>query len=70
MDRDAQALLNTISEEISGISQEQHRLARRRRILEHAATQLRTGKSASVVEAELEAELPQHRNLTVVKGGR
>lgn len=70
MDRDAQTLLTMLSEEISGISQEQHRLARRRRILEQAATRLRTGKSASVVEAELEAELPQHTNLMLVKGGR
>lgn len=70
MDRDAQSLLNSITHEISGISNDQHRLARRRRILEQAATRLRTGKSASVVEAELEAELPQHSNLTMIKGGR
>lgn len=63
MDRDAQELLGSITHEIGSISDDQHRLARRRRILEQAATRLRTGKSASVVEAELAAELPQHSNL-------
>lgn len=67
MDHDAQELLGCITQEVHGISEEQHRLARRRRILEQAATRLRTGKSASVVEAELEAELPQHSNL-IMKG--
>jgi len=63
MDRDAQELLGSITHEIESISDDQHRLARRRQILQQAATRLRTGKSASIVEAELAAELPQHTRL-------
>lgn len=68
MDRDAQNLLNSITSEIRGISEDEHRLRRRRNILAEAATELRTGKAASLVEAKLEAELPQHNNLIILKG--
>lgn len=66
MDRDAQKLLDSIMAEIRGISEEEHRLRRRRNILSAAATKLRTGKAAGLVEAELEHELPQQSNIVVL----
>jgi len=63
MDRDAQNLLDTVTDELRHNSEDMHRLTRRRRILERAATYLRTGKAAGLVEAELACELPQHSNL-------
>lgn len=46
-------LLAFITRELEGISREMHDLARRKNVLQEAATRLRTGQSAAVVEAML-----------------
>jgi len=52
------ALLAAITQRIREMSEEQHELARRQRILTHAATQLRLGWAATVVLAEVGAQSP------------
>lgn len=56
MNRREQELLVDIDTEMKDISTQQHELARRRQILQHAATRLRTGESAAVVEALLQKD--------------
>ena len=48
-----QSLLAEITRRMAEISETQHELARRQRILARAATQLRTGKGAESVLAEI-----------------
>lgn len=58
MEQAAKVLLEQIVAEDASISETLHRLSRRRKILQEAATKLRTGVSAAVVEAHMEAALP------------
>jgi hypothetical protein len=53
-----QSLLTEITRRMTEISETQHRLARRQRILARAATQLRTGKGAESVLAEIREQSP------------
>lgn len=53
MNGDERDLLATITQILEQNSQDQHQLAREQRALRDAATQLRTGRSAAVVEAQL-----------------
>jgi hypothetical protein len=54
-----QALLTEITRRMAEISETQHELARRQRILARAATQLRTGKGAESVLAEIREQSPE-----------
>lgn len=47
------SLLAEINRRIKDVSESQHELARQQRILTRAATQLRTGKGAELVLAEI-----------------
>jgi hypothetical protein len=51
-------LLGEVERQIREISEQQHELARRQRILVKAATQLRLGWAAAVVLAEIRAQSP------------
>jgi hypothetical protein len=53
-----QSLLTEITRRMAEISEMQHELARRQRILARAATQLRTGKGAGSVVAEIREQSP------------
>ena len=53
MDSRERDLLATITRRLETISNQQHELARQRNVLRDAATRLRTGMSAGVVEALL-----------------
>jgi hypothetical protein len=53
-----QSLLTEITRRMAEISEMQHELARRQRILGRAATQLRTGKGAGSVVAEIREQSP------------
>ena len=52
-------LLNEVTRRLAEISETQHELARRQRILSRAATQLRTGKGAESVLAEIREQSPE-----------
>lgn len=52
------ALLEEVKRRIREISEEQHELARRQRILTHAATQLRLGRAVPIVLAEIRDQSP------------
>jgi hypothetical protein len=52
------ALLEEVKRRIREISEEQHELARRQRILTHAATQLRLGRAVPIVLAEIRDHSP------------
>lgn len=54
-----QSLLTEITRRMAEISEMQHELARRQRILARAATQLRTGKGAGSVLAEIREQSPE-----------
>jgi hypothetical protein len=54
-----QSLLTEITRRLAEISETQHELARRQRILLRAATQLRTGKRAESVLAEIQEQSPE-----------
>ena len=58
MTPDAKTLLDAIAIEQARNSETLHRLSRRQRILQHAATLLRTGTAVTIVEAHLEEQLP------------
>lgn len=49
-------LLAFITREIESISRDMHDLARRKNILQEAATRLRTGQNAAIVEAMLDVK--------------
>jgi len=51
-------LLDEIRRRVEQVSEERHRLARNHRILTEAATQLRLGRSAEVVLAEIREQSP------------
>jgi len=53
-----ESLLNEVTRRQTEISATQHDLARQQRILSHAATQLRTGKGAASVLAEIREQSP------------
>jgi hypothetical protein len=53
------SLLAEIRSRLERLSDEQHRLARNHRILIHAATQLRLGRSAQAVLAEIREQCPE-----------
>jgi hypothetical protein len=53
-----ESLLNEVTRRIAEISATQHELARQQRILSRAATQLRTGKGAECVLAEIREQSP------------
>jgi hypothetical protein len=53
-----QSLLTEVTRRLAEISETQHELARRQRILSRAATQLRTGKGAESVLAEIREQSP------------
>ena len=53
------SLLAEILSRLERLSDEQHRLARNHRILIRAATQLRLGKSAEAVLAEVREQCPE-----------
>ncbi|MEX2224037.1 MAG: hypothetical protein WEG40_19795, partial [Candidatus Rokuibacteriota bacterium] len=53
-----QSLLTEVTRRIAEISETQHELARRQRVLSRAATQLRTGKGAEAVLAEMREQSP------------
>lgn len=54
-----QSLLTEVTRRLAEISATQHELARHQRILAHAATQLRTGKGAASVLAEVREQSPE-----------
>jgi hypothetical protein len=54
-----QSLLAEVTRRMAEISETQHDLARRQRILARAATQLRTGKGAGSVLAEIREQSPE-----------
>ncbi len=54
-----ESLLTEITRRMAEISEIQHDLARQQRILSHAATQLRTGKHAESVVAEIREQHPE-----------
>jgi hypothetical protein len=54
-----QSLLAEVTRRRAEISEAQHELARRQRILARAATQLRTGKGAESVLAEIREQSPE-----------
>lgn len=54
-----QSLLTEVTRRLAEISETQHELARRQRILSRAATQLRTGKGAESVLAEIREQSPE-----------
>ena len=54
-----ESLLNEVTRRLAEISATQHELARHQRILAHAATQLRTGKGAESVLAEVREQSPE-----------
>jgi hypothetical protein len=54
-----QSLLTEVTRRLAEISETQHELARRQRILLRAATQLRTGKRAESVLAEIREQSPE-----------
>jgi hypothetical protein len=54
-----QSLLAEVTRRMAEISETQHDLARRQRILARAATQLRTGKGAESVLAEIREQNPE-----------
>ena len=54
-----QSLLTEVTRRLAEISATQHKLARHQRILAHAATQLRTGKGAESVLAEIREQSPE-----------
>ena len=51
-------LLAEVREHLARLSDAQHRLARQHRILVHAATQLRMGRRADFVLAEIKDQCP------------
>jgi len=53
------ALLAEIRRRVARISEQQHELARQYRILTRAATQLRVGRSAEAVLAQVREESPE-----------
>jgi hypothetical protein len=53
-----ESLLNEVTRRMAEISATQHELARQQRILSRAATQLRTGKGAESVLAEIREQSP------------
>lgn len=53
-----QSLLTEVTRRIAEISETQHELARRQRVLSRAATQLRMGKGAEAVLAEIREQSP------------
>jgi hypothetical protein len=53
-----ESLLNEVTRRMAEISVTQHELARQQRILSRAATQLRTGKGAESVLAEIREQSP------------
>jgi hypothetical protein len=54
-----QELLGRIVTQITRCSEHEHRLARRRRILQEAATQLRLGRPAHAVLAQIHEQVPE-----------
>jgi hypothetical protein len=54
-----ESFLAEITRRLAEISETQHDLARQQRILSHAATQLRTGKRAESVLAEIREQNPE-----------
>lgn len=54
-----QSLLSEVTRRMGEISETQHELARRQRILARAATQLRMGKGAEAVLAEIREQSPE-----------
>lgn len=54
-----ESLLSEVTRRLSEISATQHELARQQRILSRAATQLRTGKGAESVLAEIREQSPE-----------
>jgi hypothetical protein len=54
-----QSLLTEVTRRLAEISETQHELARQQRILTRAATQLRTGKGAESVLAEIREQSPE-----------
>ena len=52
------ALLVEISRRVSELSERQHTMARQQRLLTRAATQLRLGRSATLVLAEIREQSP------------
>ena len=54
-----ESLLSEVTRRMAEISETQHELARRQWILSHAATQLRTGKGAESVLAEIREQSPE-----------
>jgi len=54
-----ESLLTEITRRMAEISEIRHDLARQQRILSHAATQLRTGKHAESVVAEIREQHPE-----------
>jgi hypothetical protein len=54
-----QSLLTEVTRRLAEISETQHELARRQQILLRAATQLRTGKRAESVLAEIREQSPE-----------
>jgi hypothetical protein len=54
-----QSLLTEVTRRLAEISATQHELARHQRIPAHAATQLRTGKGAESVLAEVREQSPE-----------
>jgi hypothetical protein len=53
------ALLGEISRRAAEISERQHQMARQQRLLTRAATQLRLGRSATLVLAEIREQSPE-----------
>jgi hypothetical protein len=53
------SLLSEVTRRMAEISETQHELARQQRILSRAATQLRTGKGAESVLAEIREQSPE-----------
>jgi len=54
-----ESLLTEITRRLGEVSEAQHDLAREQRILTRAATQLRTGKGAEAVLAEIREQSPE-----------
>ena len=52
------ALLTEVSRRIAELSERQHEMARQQRLLTRAATQLRLGRSATLVLAEIREQSP------------
>lgn len=52
-------LLTEVTRRLAEISETQHELARQQRVLARAATQLRTGKGAESVLAEIREQSPE-----------